>query len=694
MIGKRALKALLLSAIFSGAYAQEVLLKEIEVKGKRETFEEGLDVREVRESSAKDVGEALIRISGLSKFRKGGIANDVLIRAFQRDNINVLIDGTEVHAACPNRMDPPAFHVDFSEVERIEIIKGPFDVRYQGSLGGLVNIITKKPEKGFRVNLNASAGSFNFINLSPVVSYRDDKFYGLAGYSYRYSKPYKDGDGKRITQVHSSTSPNRYKPEFIDSKAFEINTYWVKFGLTPMEKHELEFAYTRQEAKHVLYPALMMDAEYDDTDRFNLTYKVKPLSFQVYYTQVKHWMDDRLRASSIRGYSKPDPWGMATYAETKTLGGRIEGEFGNFILGLEFSRRNWDATNYMWPTTTATSPGRQFVIPDVDITNFGVFGEYKTQLAQNLRLVAGLRVDTTKSEADSSKANTNLYFAYKNTRSTSKTDTYPSGNIQLFYSFTPSLEFFGGLGYGVRVPDQQERYFALNRAMQCQLPSQPPFCAWVGNPELKPSKNIELDLGLKYSTQRLLLKGMVFYSNVMDYITVHRQPRVNGTLVVSGDSAMSYANVDARFVGFEADLRASLTKNLFLFGGASYVRGTKDAKPELNIRDKCVAEVPPLKGRLALRYDTGLWFVEGETVATATQDRVDYDLREQKTSGYGIINLKAGANWKGFSLTAGVDNLLDKKYFEHTSFVRNPFMTGVKVPEPGRTFYLNASYRF
>jgi len=190
------------------------------------------------------------------------------------------------------------------------------------------------------------------------------------------------------------------------------------------------------------------------------------------------------------------------------------------------------------------------------------------------------------------------------------------------------------------------------------------------------------------------MKGTVFYSNVWDYITVHRQRRVNGNPVVAEDSAYSYANVDARFYGLEADLRANLFDNFFLLGGASYVQGSKDTNSNLNIRDKDVAEVPPLKARLGLRYDTGFWFVEGETIATATQNKVDSDLKEQKTSGYGILNLKAGVNYKNVALTAGVDNVLDKKYYEHNSLVRNPFMIGDKVPEPGRTFYLNASYRF
>ncbi len=188
----------------------------------------------------------------------------------------------------------------------------------------------------------------------------------------------------------------------------------------------------------------------------------------------------------------------------------------------------------------------------------------------------------------------------------------------------------------------------------------------------------------------------MFVSYVQDYITVNNKPVVNSIPMVapSGGRAMTYANTNARFWGFELSSTYNLWENLFLLGGASYVEGKKDTKPAIGITDKDVAEVSPLKGRLGLRYDTGMWFVEGETVATSTQNKVDSDLREQKTSGWAIVNLKAGVSYKGLNINAGVENLFDKKYFEYLSYVRNPFATGVKVPEPGRSFYVSASYQF
>jgi Outer membrane receptor proteins, mostly Fe transport len=264
-----------------------------------------------------------------------------------------------------------------------------------------------------------------------------------------------------------------YRPEFRNKKAFEINTYWTKLGFKPIKNHSVEFSYTRQDARDVLYPYLRMDAVYDKMDRFNMNYQIdgisdtlKSLKFHFYYAKVDHLMNSRYRTGMF----------MQTDAKSKAYGGRLEANLGDLTLGFEAYRRNWDAVTFleMMPPPLRT----QSSIPDVDTESFGIYGEYKRNLSDKLRMVAGLRLDTTKTKADRSKANTDLYFAYKNTRSTSKTDTYPSGNIQLFYEFQKGTELFVGLGHSVRVPDAQERYFALRRM----------GTDWVGNPELKPSR--------------------------------------------------------------------------------------------------------------------------------------------------------------------------------------------------------------
>jgi iron complex outermembrane receptor protein len=70
---------------------------------------------------------------------------------------------------------------------------------------------------------------------------------------------------------------------------------------------------------------------------------------------------------------------------------------------------------------------------------------------------------------------------------------------------------------------------------------------------------------------------------VQNYITVHKQNKVNNLPGDLNSQARSYENVNAQFFGGEMDLRLSLTQGLFLFGGMSYVQARKETKPEKNI---------------------------------------------------------------------------------------------------------------
>jgi len=251
------------------AAAEPVILDEITVRGKQQqSFEEELTIREVRESSARDLGEAIQNIPGMSSIRKGAIANDIVLRGFQKDNLNVFLDGVRLYGGCPSRMDPPSFHFDFAEVESVQIIKGPYDLRNPGSLGGTINAVSAVPKEGPGLNANISYGSYNYLDASTTASYGTDSYDGLLGYSYKSSDVPESGNGNLLTDVYPSTSPNRYRPGDLDSKAYEINTFWGKTGYK-LVKGRSEVSYAYQDADHVLYPYLLMDADYDRTHRLN-----------------------------------------------------------------------------------------------------------------------------------------------------------------------------------------------------------------------------------------------------------------------------------------------------------------------------------------------------------------------------------------------------------------------------------------
>ena len=637
-----------------------------------------LEASELREMSAYDLGEALGWKAGLWRLRKGAIANDVVLRGLQSRDLNVLIDGQRIYGACPNHMDPAAFHVDFAEVDRVEVARGPFDVKNQGALGGTVNVVTRKPSPGWHGSAQLSAASFGAVFPSVTLARGGERISALAGYSYRESDAYEDGDGRRFTTLAN------YRPAVQDSRAFSAGTAWGRVLWRPAQRHLLDLAYTRQDAGRTFYPYLLMDAVWDDADRLNLRYEATQLGarrasvrVQGYFTQVDHWMTDENRVSSD---GKPRAWSMGTQADTRTIGGKAEAVLGALTLGIESYERRWNASNEM--AGAAYVP--QAMVPGVVTFNGGVFGEYEKPLRRGLALAAGARLDQAHTTADAAIANTLLYEAYQGTRSLAANDALPAAKLRLAWR-RAGWELSGGVGHTARSPEAIERYLGLKRM----------GTDWVGNPGLVPSRNTGLDAGFAFERAGYRAELSAFLHSVDDYITVYDQPRRALVPGVMNAMARSFANVDARLRGLE--LVASLPvlfERVFVAGDVSWVRGTQDGDASRGIDAGDLAEMPPLRGRLSARYDDGTIHARVEGVFAAEQDHVDAALREERTPGWGIANVAAGVRVGRLRATGGVNNLFDRLYVEHLSYQRDPFRNGTRVPEPGRSLYLNASIGF
>lgn len=105
---------------------------------------------------------------------------------------------------------------------------------------------------------------------------------------------------------------------------------------------------------------------------------------QTYFTQVKHYMTDELRKSSTGALTS---FSMATNANTRAVGGRVEGDMGKGLrVGFEVFSRDWNAMNYM------RKPGMisdQNIIPDVATTATGGFAIYQWKMAEHAQLTTG-----------------------------------------------------------------------------------------------------------------------------------------------------------------------------------------------------------------------------------------------------------------------------------------------------------------
>ncbi len=158
--------------------------------------------------------------------------------------------------------------------------------------------------------------------------------------------------------------------------------------------------------------------------------------------------------------------------------------------------------------------------------------------------------------------------------------------------------------------------------------------------------------------------------------------------------AQSYANVDANLSGGSLEAAYALSSRVSLSGSASYVRGTQEPIPELGIYSTNLAEMPPLSGRLAARWQNPRFFAEVEGMVAASQDKVDEDLNEAATPGWSIINLKAAYNQGPWRLQLILGNLFNRTYHEHFSYQRDPFRSGFVLNEPGRNLSLTVGWRY
>ena len=112
--------------------------------------------------------------------------------------------------------------------------------------------------------------------------------------------------------------------------------------------------------------------------------------------------------------------------------------------------------------------------------------------------------------------------------------------------------------------------------------------------------------------------------------------------------------------------------------GLDYVRGS------LKDTSEALPRIPPLRGRLGLRYQVNALSVGGEATAVSTQDRT-YGA-ETQTDGYALLRLHASDSFKTgratSTISARAENVTNQLYRNHLSYVKDV------VPEMGRTFKL------
>lgn len=388
-----------------------------------------------------------------------------------------------------------------------------------------------------------------------------------------------------------------------------------------------EFTYTED----IMFPYLMMDERANRVFSGSLSYR----KHKAYFNYTDHLMDAGLRQGAMA---------METDATNLTLG--LTGE------SYDVYYRRWNADN-------------RIVTPMVSINN---------HLMPEVNLLAGAlyHQEVHGSVVIWGKFGLAYHFIEDKDRIAFHQAVHPeAGDSKTHVTFSLGGKYLYRLHRNLsgaftadlisEPPPSENLYIAVQRPMGKAW--------WAGNPTLRAP--VRASARSEFHGRGLSLE--LYGSHVWDYVNLVGRR-------VDARPYRTYENVDAVFLGFNL---SGDWKYLNINAGYTWASTTTD--------DSALVEIPPLSAAYTLKSPVyrGLSGYLRHTWNNA-QTRVDESLNETPTPSWHRLDLGASFKVNSVRFALEVNNVTNELYYQHLSYLRNPYSSGMRVFEPGRTIRLNA----
>ncbi len=570
-----------------------------------------LTAEELARTQKTSVLEAIRDITGLTILQNGGPGSSasVLIRGANSEHTLFLLDGFELNDPINPARSYDLAHLPVSQVERVEIIRGPQSPLYgSDALGGLVHVITREGRGKPAITLSTTAGSFNSLS-------GDCGFSGAAGKaSYAIGLAFRRTDG--ISAASSDYAGNA------ESDGYRNITLSGKFGYSLREKTSLSLVFRSHHAK-------------TDIDSFGGPFGDDPNSTQKYGSWLiqgrvrnlafgNRW--EQIIAFSLirsrRDHDNPE--------DTLHPQEREEGFFRSGLLKLDWQNnfflhgantlttgveieREMGRSHYLYESAFGTT---EVPFPSVEARSAGIYLQDRWELGKGLFLIGGFRVDRH------SRAGSALTVRFAPAYVISTTETKLKATI----------------GTGFKSPSLYQLFA--------------PGTSWgpIGNPELTPERSTAWDAGIEQALfGGRLSVGLTYFKNIF-------------RALIDFDYQEGYVNIgEAETSGAEATMDFLPVKNLRF--RAAYTRLTTRNRETGAVlfrrpRDKFSAD---LHSQVFGRFDVTLSLL----YAGKRIDR-DFSVFPYETVSLpeyvlldGVITAKLGPSWEVF---VRLENIFDAKY--------------------------------
>ena len=637
-------------------------------------------------AATADGAGLVARLPGAALIDNGSISGQVQYRGLFGDRLLIRINDQKFQTGGPNAMDPPMHYAPMPLIDHVVVDRGIGPVSDGPGLAGGVNAHLKK------VDFTTSAALTTHYDVTALYRSTDNSravggVVGIANDRYRLNLigSYEKGEDLRIPGGK------------VRDSSFRRDVFGLAAGMRT-GAGEIELELRRQETGHSGNPPFAMDILYFDTDFARLGFKGDVgenirLEAAFGYAGIEHGMDNHtLRPGPANPAMK-----RLSYATSESFTGNTRLIFGkdgrHVAIGGDFEQAD--------KSVTITNPDNSafFInsLPGIEMTRVGGFAEWRSGFGA-IESEIGMRVDHHEMRAGvpllgmavpAGPRMLAMQFASGDRQWSRNTVDVVARFWADMGSVTPRLT----LARKTRAPNPIERFSWLPTEASGGLAD---GNIYVGDRNLKPETAWIAEAGFDWRSGNAYARPTIYYRRIDNYIqgvAFDATPGVPDTMVemvaaMNGDATpLRFANVDAELYGFDIDFGVRVTSHLRLDGVASLVRGKRR-----DINDNLYRITPP-NIRLSATWEETDWSLGVEAIGTAKQNRVSATNSEQASAGYVLVNLLG--DWQvrpGLSLSAGVENLFNRRYVDHLAGYNrvsaSDVPVGACIPGAGRGAFL------
>ncbi len=656
-----------------------------------------LTSEDIKDKEARTLYEALEGVPGIRVEQQCSFCNFTIVRmqGLESGHVQVLIDGQPIYSGLAGVYGLQ--QIPTANIEKIEIVKGAGSALYGSStIAGVINIITKKPEKEPSVDIITSFGEDNTNNYTISASRRVENMDVMVT-AQKNTGDEIDEDNDEIT--------DRVKTDNV-AGGFRINWYEVlydsdQFTFTGRAINESRaggelgtwenpFAAGAENIKTTRYEAgIGYKKRLGDDNEIGVN-----VAYCIHNRDATN--DSFLGDYEATNGTMPPVDEMEPYMADEVLYvvdvnyAQPYGEKHRLLGGVQYLHNKLDETGkYVVVDDTDPDYGKTYKSEsDKHADEVGLYLQDEIAVTDALEVVLGARYDTHNSEDNFGGSGD----AAPKDKVTLKYDEKAfNPRLAVMYKVDPQLTLRSSVGTGFRVPyGFSEDLHLCSGSPRVNKPA-----------DLTPEKSVSVNIGADYTTQEYSLSANIFRTNLEDKIGfVDAGPE---------SSALGYtyewSNIGRAYTqGVELGSRFRLSDELNFDLNLTYTDAQYENEREDWVNNpthgnqyaddsKYISRVPQITGGIKLGYTSGGWdlVLAGDYTGRMfidyckDEDVTDLESKIKHTDGFWVVNPKISRNFpeSGITLFAGAKNLFnyvqDEKHPDDAAFMYAPYT--------GRTIY-------